>query len=106
MTLTELYTALVKTGIPIAYRSFDRAVTPPYAVYFEPNSDPIASDHKTVGRWGSYRVELYIQGKDLATERAIEAALGSLGAIYGKEEAELAEEKLLEIIYEFEGVES
>jgi hypothetical protein len=106
MTLTELYAALVATGIPIAYRSFNSAVTPPYAVYYEPQSDPIASDHKTLGRWGSYRVELYTLGKDLVAERTIEAALDSLGVIYGKEEAELAEEKLLEIIYEFEGVES
>jgi hypothetical protein len=104
--LTEIHNALKATNIPVAYRSFDKKVHPPYVVYFEPNSDPIAGDQNTVGRWGAYRVELYTSGKDIAAEAKIEAALSGLTSEYSKEEVELAEEKLLEVIYEFEGVET
>lgn len=105
MTLNSIETALTSTGIPVSYRSFSSPISAPYAVYCESRSEPIAGDTKTVARWGTYRVELYTSGKDLDAEAKVEAALNLLVSEYSKEETELADEKLLEIIYEFEGVE-
>ena len=106
MTLTELYKALMATGIPVAYRGSSSPVSAPYAVYYESRSDPIAGDLRTVARWVTYRIELYTSGKDLTAEAKIETILDTLTSEYSKEEIELAGEKLLEIIYEFEGVET
>ena len=105
MTLNNLHAALCSASIPVAHRSFPGITQPPYAVYYQSKSDPIASDKATVGRWATYRVELYTIGKDTVTEAAVESALNTVTTEFWKEEVGVIDGDLLMITYEFEGVE-
>lgn len=95
-----------KIGYPHGYRRTRRRLDPPFLVYYCIGSAPIASDTRMHGLWSSWRIELYTAGKDRAAEQRAEQALTDAGIVYQKDEVDIPAENLLEIIYEFEGVET
>lgn len=105
MTDQDVYALLSGTGIYTAREQLKAPRQPPYAVYLVAMSEPIASDHVTVGRINSYRVELYTGGKDCAAEKQIEDALSGAGIIFSRDETTLSEHALHETIYAFDLIE-
>ena len=100
MTVEELYSLLEGAGMPVAYSAFPGPKEPPFITYeFVADNDVIADsrNYVSVARW---RVELYTDKKDIESEQAVEAALADF--VYTKAEYWIDEEKMYQIVYEFE----
>lgn len=100
MTVKELYALLEGTGLSVAYSAFQGTKEPPFVTYeFVSDNDVIADskNYVSVARW---RVELYTAKKDVESEQAVEAALADF--VYTKAEYWIDEEKMYQIVYEFE----
>ena len=76
MTLQELYTEL-KTGmsIPIAYQEFPDTQSPPYAAFFEVDTETITADGIVVAESSFIEIHLITKFRDLALENQIESIL-------------------------------
>lgn len=106
MNVQELRRLADEIGYPHGYRRTRRPVEPPYLVYACTGSDPIASDTRMHGLFSGWRIELYTVGKNPEAERRVEDVLDAAGLRYSKDETDLPDANLLEIIYEFEEVET
>lgn len=104
MTMEELVAMLQKTGIPFAYDHFAEGESPdpPFICYLLPGSNNFAADGKVYFKINQVRIALYMDSKDLAVERKVEAVLDDSGIFYNKSEVWIQSEKLYEVLYSFE----
>ncbi|WP_213997277.1 hypothetical protein [Tepidanaerobacter syntrophicus] len=102
MTIQELYTKLTSTGLPVAYGSFTAPKKPPFITYQFANSNDFIADSKNYADIARWRVELYTADKDISSESKVEQALSDF--VYTKAEYWIDEEKMFQIVYEFETI--
>ena len=100
MTVEELYTLLTGTGLAVAYSAFPGPKEPPFITYQFVMSNDLVADGKNYAKVARWQVELYTNKKDIASEQAVESALSDL--VYTKSEYWIAEEKMFQVVYEFE----
>ncbi|MCR5708108.1 MAG: hypothetical protein K6G82_07525 [Ruminococcus sp.] len=72
MELSEIRDKLLTLGIPVAYLHFKTEQTPPYAVYFESNTEIRGADAYNLYRDVEITVELYSPKKNPQLERRLE----------------------------------
>lgn len=91
-------------GIPYAYDHFAEGESPdpPFAVYRYPATDNFMADGIVFFPVNEVNIELYTDEKDPKIEKRIEAALKDQGIAFEKEETWIAEERLYEVIYDFD----
>lgn len=101
MTLAEFGELLDKTGLPVAYRSFN-GKTPqlPYICYLNPYDNNFSADGKVYSVAKHIQVELYTKLKDEAIEEKVKEALSEF--YYTRNEEYLQDEKCWQIIFELE----
>lgn len=108
MTLEDIYTVLIGTGLPVVYRAWPtdpaRNLPPPlpWICYMETPKRPFVADGVAYYSSLSISVELYTKNKDPQSERAVEQALTTAGVCYVKDETYLDSESCYEITYEIE----
>lgn len=100
MTKAEILVKLKSIGFPVAYREFDRPVSPPFITYLRAYEKKVASDSKTHGIWRTYNVELYTRGKDEISENKVEAVLNVIDPENESEETFIKSENMYQIIYQ------
>lgn len=100
MTLEELKTGLVDTGLPVVYYEFKESVTPPYIAYMFDSSDDLKADNKNYKDISDVNIELYTTKKDLTSEGLLEAKLKEMKLPYYKIENWIESEKLFQILYQ------
>lgn len=99
MTHNELFAELKTLGLPVAYYEFDEPVTPPYIAFYFSSSNDLMADNQNYAEISEYRIELYTDKKDLATEKLVQDKLKELKLPYSKLEEKIEEEKLYQVIY-------
>ena len=72
MELPEIREKLLTLGIPVAYLRFKAPQTPPYAVYFESDTEIRGADAYNLYRDVEITVELYSPKKNPQLERRLE----------------------------------
>jgi len=102
MGVVELHTALKSTGIPVAYRKFKKAQTPPYITYYFVGTDNFGADNVVYAKNENYVIELYSRDRDLASEIKIENVLDSSEIYWDKDESFIESENLFMMIYEIQ----
>lgn len=103
MRLAEVKRRLEGCGLPLAYRCFPEGGAPPlpYLIYYEGGETNFPADGSNYYNIKQVTAELYTQGKDPASEEAVEEALEGLG-IWAKTEEYIDSEKCLQIVYYLE----
>ena len=99
MTQIELATELLKTNFPVAYLSFKKPPTLPFIVYINSSREGISADDKVWHKLNNYRIELYTNKKDPASELILENVLDNAGIFYEMDEAYIDSEAMHESIY-------
>lgn len=101
MTLTELYTLLTATGLPVAYGFFpdDERVSPPCVTYEVAYSDNFGADNHVYSPFTVVDIFLYQKTKG-DSEAKIETALNNAYVFWDKTETYNNDEKVYQIIYE------
>lgn len=99
MTQKELYNELKKTKFPVAYLKFKKTPTLPFIVYINDSREGISADDKVWHKLNNYRIELYTNEKDPASELILENILDSAGIFYEMDEAYIESENMHESIY-------
>ena len=102
MTQSELFAALETLGLPVAYRLFKAATSPPYLVYFLVKNDDIGADNRNYVKVERYQAELYTAEKDPELEEQLEGILKANKLVYTKTEAYIDTEKLNQVVYSFQ----
>lgn len=102
MTMDELYTMLNSTGLPMAYSSFSAPKEPPFITYQFANSNNLAADSRNYVNIARWQVELYTNIKDIVSEQKVEEVLSDF--VYTKSEYWIDEEKMFQVVYEFETI--
>lgn len=72
MELPEIREKLLTLGIPVAYLQFKTPQAPPYAVYYESDTDILGADGYNLYRDVEITVELYSPKKNPQLERRLE----------------------------------
>lgn len=101
MTQSELFEMLKQVGIPIAYGTFSKEQTPPYAVYYRQGNTNIFADNKVYHSSHDFVLEVYIVKKNLTLENKIEKLFSDNDIPFDVDEAYLPDEKLRMLIYTF-----
>jgi hypothetical protein len=91
---------LETTGLPVAYHHWNTPPELPYILYMFNGSDNFAADNKVYVKNNNYRIELYSDYKDIASELIIETALDNANIYWEKSEVWIQSEKMYEVIYE------
>ena len=104
MTHNEIVEMLEETNLPIAYDHFAEGESPdpPFICFLFPGSDNFSADGKVYLKIRNVNVELYTDLKDPELEERLETVLDRHGIFYQKSEVWLEEEKLYEVLYQFE----
>lgn len=102
MTEKDVVTMLKKLKIPLAYRSFSTPQKPPFMVYYRDSNSYIKADDTNYATFKNIVVELYTDKKDFALEAKTEKLFDDNGIVYEAYETYISEEKLHEVIYEFQ----
>ena len=91
-------------GIPFAYDHFSEgeAPDPPFVCYLCPSTDNFAADGKVYLDIDVVNIELYTDKKEPELEKKLQGLLTAEGVVYEKNEVWIPEEKLYEVVYEFE----
>lgn len=100
MTLSEVYTRLKSTKLPVAYRAFRNHQAPPFIVYLSEGDNNFAADGRVYAVAHQVRIELYTQNIDTIAETAVEAAFSDI--FYTKSRVFIDSEGVYETIYEME----
>lgn len=100
MTHSDLKNKLDSVGYRVAYREFNKKVTPPYIIWFEDEMEKVSSDLKAFGKWVTYQVELYTLLKNPKSEEALEAVLDEIDPDNTAHETYIDTEKLYQKAYE------
>lgn len=99
MTQKELSAALKSTGLPVAYHSFKKTVTPPFIIYLFSYSGDLMADNCNYLDIENYLVELYTTKRDPPTEKLVESKLKELELPYSKSKTPIKSEGLFQILY-------
>jgi len=103
MTQAELYNELKKTGFPVAYLKFKEPPTLPFIVFINDSREGISADDKVWYKRNNYRIELYTNEKDPASELLIENTLDAAGIFYEMSDVGFIEsENMYEVYYEIQ----
>jgi hypothetical protein len=104
MTHNEIMEMLEDTDIPTAYDHFAEGESPdpPFICFLFPSSDNFSADGAVYFKIRRVNVELYTDFKDPELERRLETVLDRHGIFYEKSEVWIEEEKLYEVLYQFE----
>ena len=104
MTHNEIVEMLEETNLPIAYDHFAEGESPdpPFICFLFPGSDNFSADGRVYLKIRNVNVELYADLKDSELEERLETVLDRHGIFYQKSEAWIEEEKLYEVLYQFE----
>lgn len=99
MTLADLFTQLLTTGLPVAYDAFPIGAAPalPFICYRETDSDNFAADNGVYLPVTNIDVELYTANKSPTTEALVETALA--GFVWEKSEEYIPDERMFVITY-------
>lgn len=100
MQLTDLHELLKTTGLPVAYRAFKTAQTPPFICYLISYSRTVPANGGVYLKIDVVHIELYTANKDISEERKLESVLSSF--FYTKSEDYINTEKIYKITYEIE----
>lgn len=101
MTVAQMYKLISSLQIPTAYQVFKTPQTPPYICIEITGSNNFFSDDKVTSKVNHWMVELYTDKKDPVTEASIETIIPP----WNKTEEYLEDEKLFQVVYEFDDVE-
>ena len=104
MTHNEIVEMLEETNLPIAYDHFAEGESPdpPFICFLFPGSDNFSADGRVYLKIRNVNVELYTDLKDPELEERLETVLDRHGIFYQKSEVWIEEEKLYEVLYQFE----
>ena len=104
MTYDQILSMLKEAKLPIAYDHFAEGESPepPFMVFLFPSSDNFAADGRVYQRIDVLHVELYTDRKQPKIETKVETVLDRHGIFYQKSEVWIEEEKLYEVLYQFE----
>lgn len=102
MNVITMNTLLMSLNLPVAYRVFQTPQTLPYIVFFIDDTDNEFADNSVYKQVNSWVVELYTATKNPPLERQLEAILPP----YNKVEAYIDSEKMYQIAYTFECIET
>ena len=104
MTHNEIVEMLEETNLPIAYDHFAEGESPdpPFICFLFPGSDNFSADGRVYLKIRNVNVELYTDLKDPELEIRLETVLDRHGIFYQKSEVWIEEEKLYEVLYQFE----
>ena len=104
MTHNEIVEMLEETNLPIAYDHFAEGESPdpPFICFLFPGSDNFSADGRVYLKIRHVNVELYTDRKDPELEDRLETVLDRHGIFYQKSEVWIEEEKLYEVLYQFE----
>lgn len=103
MTRAEIAALIASFGFNNwRYSHFSETPTPPYVVYYYPNSSDVYADNSNFLNKREMHVELYTKNKDEAAEAAVEAKLAEAGLAWYKQTDFLNDEKLYQTTYETE----
>lgn len=99
MTLADLFSQLLTTGLPVAYDAFPIGAAPalPFICYRETDSDNFIADNGVYLPVENIDVELCTETKSPATEALVEAAL--IGFAWEKTEEFIPDERMFIITY-------
>lgn len=99
MDAAELRTVLKSTGLPVAYRRFKQAKTPPYILFYLEGTDNFAADNVVYETCESYLIELYSKDRDLVSEGKLEDALDAAEIVWDKDETFIESENIVMMVY-------
>ena len=104
MTHNEVFEVLEELSLPIAYDHFAEGESPdpPFICFLFPGSDNFSADGRVYLKIRNVNVELYADLKDPELEERLETVLDRHGIFYQKSEVWIEEEKLYEVLYQFE----
>ena len=104
MTHNEIVEMLEETNLPIAYDHFAEGESPdpPFICFLFPGSDNFSADGRVYLKIRNVNVELYADLKDPELGERLETVLDRHGIFYQKSEVWIEEEKLYEVLYQFE----
>ena len=104
MTHNGIVEMLEETNLPIAYDHFAEGESPdpPFICFLFPGSDNFSADGTVYLKIRNVNVELYTDLKDPELETRLETVLDRHGIFYQKTEVWIEEEKLYEVLYQFE----
>lgn len=107
MTPEELATALVSTGLPVAYGEFinteeNPAPGPPFITYQFAFDSDLKADNQNYAEIGNYQVELYTDRKDPVREKLVQDKLKELRLPYEKTETWIESERLRQVVYDIQ----
>lgn len=104
MTHEEILGMLGEAELPVAYDHFAEGESPdpPFICFLFPSSDNFSADGRVYLKIRRVSVELYTDAKDPETEAKLETVLDRHGIFYEKSEVWIEEEKLYEVLYQFE----
>ena len=104
MTHNEIVEMLEETNLPIAYDHFAEGESPdpPFICFLFPGSDNFSADGRVYLKIRNVNVELSTDLKDPELEERLETVLDRHGIFYQKSEVWIEEEKLYEVLYQFE----
>lgn len=99
MTLSDLYTQLATTRLPVAYDSWPIGSAPPlpFICYRETASDNFAADNGVFLPVSNIDVELCTENKSPETEALVESAL--VNFVWEKSEDYIPDERMFVITY-------
>ena len=104
MTHNEIMEMLEDADIPTAYDHFAEGESPdpPFICFLFPGSDNFSADGRVYLKIRNVNVQLYTDLKDPELETRLETVLDGHGIFYQKSEVWIEEEKLYEVLYQFE----
>lgn len=102
--MEKIISLLEEAGIPFAYSHFaeGEAPDPPFICYLFPSTDNFFADGTVYVDIDVVNIELYTDKKDPELEKKLQALLTKAGLTYEKNEVWIEEERLYEVVYEFE----
>ena len=102
MTLAELKTILAGTNLPIYYGHSKETQTLPYIVYEVAYNNDFVADGINYHKIKHIDLSLYTDKKSETLEGTIEDVLNNNGIVYSKTEQYSYDERVYQIIFEFE----
>lgn len=104
MTIAELKKLLEKSGLPVAYRQFEKEdnVSLPFITFFRETDDNIPADDKVYKKIHNCRVELCTALKNLALENTVEKLFDENEIFYEADEVYIEDEKMYMVVYDIQ----
>lgn len=101
MIYSEIVNMLDATGFPVAYDHFQEgeAPNPPFIVFLFPRSNNFSADGRVYKKINSLDIELYTDLKQPDVEAQVETVLDEHNIFYNKTEVWIPDEKLYEVVY-------